>query len=201
MIGLAYLVAGAIYVVAMVFLVGWAWRFGRKVNRGTALAGAMLAFLSLYLPVFWDFIPTMVAHRYYCAKDAGIVIVKDPKQWVSEHAMDADTLRIAYWDLNRPTATKKPGGWKYELINGGVAQETRWTAIGGIWMSIERLEIRVSDIQTGATLMTVRDYRSGATLVSQTLRPQPNADSCATPSFVLQSINIMHPLYLQDKSQ
>lgn len=196
MIGLAYLVLGAIYVVAMACLVGWAWRQGRKLNRSVAIACATLAFLSLYLPVFWDFIPTVVAHRHYCAKDAGIVIAKDPQQWVQEHAAEVDELRFSINDPTTPKTVEQPDGWRRRMLNRRVAMLERWTKIGAPWTSIERLELRIVDTQTDATLVSLSDFRSGAALVSQTLRPQPNADSCKTPSLVLQMLDVISPLFL-----
>lgn len=141
MIGLAYLALGALYVVAMVCLVGWAWRQGRKLNRSVAIACATLAFLSLYLPVFWDFIPTIIAHRYYCAKDAGIVMVKDPRQWASEHAAETDALRISFWDPNKPQSLKIAVGWERTFINRRVAEDDRRKQMNGApWISVVRYE-------------------------------------------------------------
>ena len=47
--------------------------------------GAAIGFLLVYLPVFWDWIPTVVAHKYYCGKEAGSWVYKTPEQWKAEN--------------------------------------------------------------------------------------------------------------------
>jgi hypothetical protein len=49
----------------------WAWGWG--------------AALVMYLIPFWDWIPTVVMHRYYCATEAGFWIYKTPEQWIKEN--------------------------------------------------------------------------------------------------------------------
>jgi len=39
----------------------------------------------MYLIVFWDHIPTMVAHKYYCDKYAGLTVNKTVEQWNQEN--------------------------------------------------------------------------------------------------------------------
>jgi hypothetical protein len=36
------------------------------------------------VPVFWDVFPTLIAHHYYCATDAGVWVYKAPQQWYAE---------------------------------------------------------------------------------------------------------------------
>lgn len=43
------------------------------------------AFLLVYLPIFWDWLPTVAAHRYYCAKDSGFWVYKTLEQWKAEN--------------------------------------------------------------------------------------------------------------------
>jgi hypothetical protein len=37
------------------------------------------------VPVFWDVLPALIAHRYYCATDAGVRLYKEPQQWNAEN--------------------------------------------------------------------------------------------------------------------
>jgi hypothetical protein len=39
----------------------------------------------VYLPVFWDWIPTVAMHQYYCATEAGFWVYKTPEQWKKEN--------------------------------------------------------------------------------------------------------------------
>lgn len=45
-------------------------------SRNKSWLGAMYVFLLVYLPVFWDWIPTVVVHKYYCETEAGFWVYK-----------------------------------------------------------------------------------------------------------------------------
>jgi len=65
---------------------GWRWGIEKKGWTGRKrYLGAAIGFLIVYLPVFWDFIPTVVVHQYYCAKDSGFWIYKTLDQWKDEN--------------------------------------------------------------------------------------------------------------------
>lgn len=43
------------------------------------------AVLVIYLIPFWDWIPTVATHQYYCATEAGFWVYKTPEQWKKEN--------------------------------------------------------------------------------------------------------------------
>ena len=43
------------------------------------------AFLLVFLPIFWDWIPTVALHQYYCAKESGFWVYKTLDQWKAEN--------------------------------------------------------------------------------------------------------------------
>jgi hypothetical protein len=94
MFGLAVLVVGAIYLAVLIAVTRIAYSSAKK--RGYSKAKCWLAaaggFLIVYLPVFWDHIPTVVAHQYYCAKDSGFWVYKTLDQWKAENPGVAETL-------------------------------------------------------------------------------------------------------------
>ena len=51
----------------------------------------------MYLPVFWDHVPTLLAHTYYCEKEAGFWVYRTMDQWKIENPGVAETL-VAYND-------------------------------------------------------------------------------------------------------
>lgn len=57
---------------------GWKWPLGVAVV--------------LYLAVFWDHIPTVLAHKYYCETEAGFWVYKTPEQWKKENPGVMETL-------------------------------------------------------------------------------------------------------------
>lgn len=46
----------------------------------------------MFLIPFWDWIPTVITHKYYCATEAGFWVYKTPKQWKSENLGVMETL-------------------------------------------------------------------------------------------------------------
>lgn len=160
MIALSYLLAAAAYFALMFFVVRAAWRYGSKHSKQRAWAFAIVGFLVVYLPVFWDHIPTVLAHRYYCAKDGGLTVFKDPQQWLAEHQDELESLRVK--SGGEPVNQMLPDGWERSaLINRDVAVETQqrnMTILPGveIWRNAKRL----FDVQSGNVLATHVNYGS-----------------------------------------
>ena len=75
------------FVVAILFAVGYAARTGKSVLRW-----GLLGFLLVYLLIFWDWIPTVVAHKYYCSTEAGFWVYKTVDQWKKENPGVMETL-------------------------------------------------------------------------------------------------------------
>lgn len=71
---------GLAFLVVIPLAVRYAARHGRSKWRW-----GIGAFLLVYLPIFWDWIPTVVAHKYYCEKEAGFWVYKSLDQWKAEN--------------------------------------------------------------------------------------------------------------------
>jgi len=91
MIGLLFLLAFGIYLAVSVWIVKATVRWARKNGRGVKRWGIAAAFF-MYLLVFWDHIPTLLLHKYYCATKAGFWVYKTPEQWKKENPGVAETL-------------------------------------------------------------------------------------------------------------
>jgi hypothetical protein len=61
---------------------GWVW--------------GLVAVFVMYNLVFWDFIPSVVMYKYYCATEAGFWVYKTPKQWETENPGVAETLSMSH---------------------------------------------------------------------------------------------------------
>ena len=46
----------------------------------------------MYLLVFWDWLPTIAVHQYYCSTEAGFWVYKTPEQWKKENPGVMETL-------------------------------------------------------------------------------------------------------------
>ena len=71
---------------------GWRWAQDRGWEGRKRWLGAAYGFLIVYLPVFWDWIPTVVAHHYYCSTESGFWVYKTPEQWKQENPGVMETL-------------------------------------------------------------------------------------------------------------
>jgi len=46
----------------------------------------------MWLIPFWDWIPTVAVHKYYCSTEAGFWVYKTPEQWKQENPGVMETL-------------------------------------------------------------------------------------------------------------
>ncbi len=95
MFGLIVLIVFVVYLSLLVWATrrGWRWGIEKKGWTGRKrYLGAAIGFLIVYLPVFWDWLPTVVVHQYYCAKDSGFWVYKTLEQWKKENPGVMETL-------------------------------------------------------------------------------------------------------------
>lgn len=91
MFGLIVLVVIGLYLLISVGVVRWAISYAKKNGKSVKRWGWGAA-LVMYLLVFWDWIPTVVAHKYYCSTEAGFWVYKTPEQWKKENPGVMETL-------------------------------------------------------------------------------------------------------------
>lgn len=92
MIGLMLLGFIAIYLYVSVKVTKAAIHWAKASNRKPWLWGGLTAFV-MYNLVFWDLIPTLVMHKYYCATQAGFWVYKTPEEWKAENPGEMATLK------------------------------------------------------------------------------------------------------------
>lgn len=61
------------------------WAATRAKDGKDAIRRGLLAALVMFLIPCWDWIPTVVAHKYYCEKEAGFWVYKTLEQWKVEN--------------------------------------------------------------------------------------------------------------------
>lgn len=108
MIGLAYLIAAGVYLLVTVVIVRWAWRQGRQATTARARVFAGLAGFALLLPLVYDYVPMLIAHKHYCDKDGGITVSQDPGLWLEGHAGEVDRLSVR---AGGESVDPPPPGW------------------------------------------------------------------------------------------
>lgn len=91
MIGLIVFGAALLYLLVSIGAVRWAIHYARNNGRSAKRWGWGAA-LVMYSLVFWDWIPTVITHQYYCATEAGFWVYKTPEQWKKENPGVMETL-------------------------------------------------------------------------------------------------------------
>ena len=83
-----------IYLLLLIVGTAYGWRWAKRRGYSTIKRAlcAFGGFLIVYLPLMWDWIPTDLAHRYYCKKEAGLWIYKTLDQWKAENPGVYETL-------------------------------------------------------------------------------------------------------------
>ena len=89
--GFVIIIALALYLLISMGVVAWAISYAKKSGKSTLRWGCGAA-LAMYLLVFWDWVPTVVAHKYYCSTQAGFWVYKTPEQWKQENPGVMETL-------------------------------------------------------------------------------------------------------------
>lgn len=120
MMALVVMAVFALYLLVAVLVVRAAVRAARR--RGIAgWKWGLPAALAMYLLVFWDHVPTLLAHRYYCQRHAGLTVHKTPEQWRAENPGVAATLS---WKELSDRYRGDPGVTGF-VLNERIRSETR----------------------------------------------------------------------------
>jgi hypothetical protein len=117
---------------------------------------ALIVFLAIFLPMFWDWLPTVWLHSYYCEKYGGLTVTRTPEQWKEANPGIAETIARA----KEPVQT---GHWpKYSVKLSdrfSVDTEAREKTF-----SLRETEQRVLDDKTGEVLVRLVDFSTGRTV-------------------------------------
>ncbi len=89
--GFVIVLAMGLYLLISIGVVVGVINYAKK-NGKSAKRWGWGAALVMYLLVFWDWIPTVVVHKYYCATEAGFWVYKTPEQWNKENSGVMETL-------------------------------------------------------------------------------------------------------------
>jgi len=102
--GLVVFMAIGVYLLISLAVVAWTVVYAQKHGKRAWLWASAAAFV-MYNLVFWDWIPTVVVHKYYCEKEAGFWIYKTLDQWKAENPGVMEGL-VSY--------NKNPGGFNVD---------------------------------------------------------------------------------------
>lgn len=163
MIGLMLLGAGALYFGLMFLVMRGAWRLGRA-DGGSKLrasAFAFLGFLVVYLPIFWNHVPVLLAHRSMCAEDAGFKAYVTPEQWIAQNKEAIGKLTkqdVEKHSRDAKTTSIANGFDEYSFFAGLLNSRFRITYQSILNVKIRKVEQETLDARTGQILATLTNY-------------------------------------------
>lgn len=91
MIGPVVVGVALLYLLISIAVVRSAVRYARNNGRSAKRWGWGAA-LVMYLIPFWDWLPTVAVHQYYCSTEAGFWVYKTVDQWKAENPGVMETL-------------------------------------------------------------------------------------------------------------
>ena len=115
--------------------------------------GGGVAFV-FYLIPFWDWIPTIVAHRYYCATEARFDERKTISKWKTENADILESLRY-----NPEAKIANAGAYRRFPLNQRLASESK--DVTPMFLAVRRQEGRIIDTSNGEVLAEFVEFITG----------------------------------------
>lgn len=172
MFGLMVLLAIGVYLLISFAVMRWTVGYARK-NGKSAKHWGWSAALVMFLIPFWDWIPTVATHQYYCATEAGFWIYKTPDLWKRENLGVMETL-----------VANKGAPSRYEVFNDGHGERNTYLLNDRFnWivtqqdisslLPIIRTEQEVKDVQKNEVLARYVDFGSGNSVKNTVGPPGP----------------------------
>jgi hypothetical protein len=158
MLGLMVLLALGVYLAIGALVVWLAVRWAKKHQRRGWVWGGVAAF-AMYNLVFWDWIPTVAMHKYYCATEAGFWVYKTPEQWAKENPGVRETLKQSLQPdrVNRELETSFGDRKRFWLTQRFYNDITRTQ----IFSSLKRTETNFYDASSGELVARSVNYFRG----------------------------------------
>lgn len=159
MMTLAVLFVLGVYFLLMFLCIRFARRWAGRQGRRPWLWG-WLAALLIGLPVFWDWLPVVVMHKYYCATQGGFWIYKTPEQWFQENPEAKGKLwGDDYYDWKDKHPPERIEGGQRHWISDYVISE--WSN-KSVSHAIGSREMRLIDARTGEILGRMVNFYRGS---------------------------------------
>lgn len=156
--GVVILGAIALYLIISLVVVVLVARAAKKRGKSSWRWGGAAA-LVMYLLVFWDHIPTILVHKYYCEKEAGFWVYKTVDQWKAENPGVAETM-VA----NKGEPPSRQGNMENYTDTYSLNQRLNWVVkkTGPLVLNRWRWEKEVVDTKTNEVLVRYVDFSTGS---------------------------------------
>lgn len=151
--GMVLLPALGLYLIILFLATCEAYRWAGKRGfpKGKRFLAAIGGFLIVYLPLFWDHLPTLASHQYACRTEAGFWVYKTVDQWRVENPGVMETL-VAFND-------GRSGGEGY-MLNQRFNRTAKRN--GPLPFNRWRWEQEIIDSETDEVLARYVDFSTGS---------------------------------------
>lgn len=166
MIGPIVLGAALLYLLISIAVVRWSIRYARNSGKSAKRWGWGAA-LVMYLIPFWDWLPTVAMHQFYCARDSGFWVYKTPDQWKSENPGVIETLvennRSLEGSPSWPTENRPDMSIAHINQRFGMAYKNHLSSQeeGELFLNVWRWKYKLLDKKTGEVLARQVDFSTG----------------------------------------
>lgn len=155
MFGLAVLFFIAIYIAFLLWVARGSYRYALQngQSKRQAMGWGFVGGFVVWLAVFWDWLPTEVAYRYYCERDAGVTVFKTLEKWLHENPDASDAFGPPQQNKSTIEGEKSftPLSRRFMLQSG----------VSPVFMSVSRLEQTLVDVSKNENLAQEITYYSG----------------------------------------
>ncbi|MDZ4201142.1 MAG: hypothetical protein U1C96_03245 [Gallionella sp.] len=155
--GFVIIVAMGLYLLISLGVVASSVSHAKKNGKNIKLWGWSAA-LFMYLIPFWDWMPTVAVHQFYCAKDSGVWIYKTLDQWKTENPGVMESLTT-----QRVWPSKHDGDMKNYISTDIINQRFNYVfkKNGPLLFSVWRHEQAIFDSRTNEVLAKQIDFSTG----------------------------------------
>ena len=153
--GFVLLIGAPLYLAALAGATASGFYFAKLNDWSPAIRrlSAGVGFLLVFLPVFWDWIPTVWLHSYYCDNNSGLTVNKTLDDWQKENPGVIETLV----QPKSPRQLAAGDRRVYELN-----QRFRWEVEStSKHLGLRETQNRIVDSITGEVLVRLIDYSDG----------------------------------------
>lgn len=158
MLGLAILFIFGVYVAISIGVTWYATAWARKRGRRAWLWGCVAAF-AMYNVMFWDLVPTLVMHEYYCSTQAGFWPYVTFEEWERENPGVVETLnsRLKPSEEEQRAHPLAAGADRYWYNVRFYKDSIRAEKIG----TLVKIEVQFVDSETNTAISSVVTFYRG----------------------------------------
>ena len=155
--GLVIFGAVTLYLIISLTVVLFAARTAKKSGKSPWRWGGVAAVV-MYLLVFWDHMPTVLVHKYYCEKESGFWAYKSIEKWTTENPEVMKTLVPV-----KKGGVSRNGDMRNYVDTYSLNQRFNWVIKknGPLFINRWRHEQEVVDTKTGEVLARYIDFSTG----------------------------------------